>query len=79
MILISPLYGATLQSGQIKTACENFKTDLGWSRKNDNLSTQITKLRNSGCKGYILFSYSSIVSPACRNEMQSVRSVNNQQ
>lgn len=49
MILISPLNGAALQSGQIKTVCENFKTDLGWSRKNDNLSTQITKLRNSGC------------------------------
>ncbi len=58
---------------------ENSKSDLGWSRKNDNLSTQITKLRNSGCQGYILFSYSSIVSPACQEEMQSVRNVNNQQ
>ncbi len=52
------------------------KTDLGWSLRSDNLSSQITALRNAGCQGYMIYNYSSMVSPTCATEMQGVRQVN---
>lgn len=51
---------------------ESSKSDKGWSQRSDNLSTQVTKLRNAGCRGYVLFSYSSIVSKKCRTEMNNL-------
>jgi len=52
------------------------KSDKGWSMRSDNLSTQVKELRNSGCGGYVLFSYSSIVSSAAAKEMSNLRAVN---
>jgi len=52
------------------------KTDLGWSLRSDNLSSQITELRRAGCEGYILYNYTAMISPACAAEMQGVRNLN---
>ncbi len=52
------------------------KSDLGWSLKSDNLSSQITELRNAGCQGYMLYNYTAMISPICATEMQGVRNLN---
>ena len=50
-------------------------SDMGWVNYSDNLTSQINLLRDNGCKGYILYSYSSLVSNAA-GEMEGVRALN---
>lgn len=52
------------------------KYDPGWSTRNNNLSAQVNELRANGLGGYVLFSYSSIVSARCVAEMQNLRAIN---
>ncbi len=52
------------------------RSDPGWSTRNDNLSSQVNELRANGLGGYVLFSYSSIVSAKCATEMQNLKSIN---
>ena len=56
---------------------ESSKSDKGWSSQNNNLSSQVTELRNKGCGGYVLFSYSSIAGSACATEMKNLKAINN--
>ena len=52
------------------------KYDPGWSTRNTNLSGQVREMRDNGLAGYVLFSYSSIVSSKCSSEMSNLRALN---
>ena len=48
-------------------------TDIGWSRKNNNIVTQIKKLKKKGCEGFVLFSASSLYSDSAKKEAKKYR------
>ncbi|SCX82376.1 Uncharacterized lipoprotein YddW, UPF0748 family [Lachnospiraceae bacterium XBB2008] len=52
------------------------KYDPGWSTRNTNLSGQVREMRDNVLAGYVLFSYSSIVSSKCSSEMSNLRALN---
>lgn len=47
--------------------------DPGWAIKNNNLQSQANLAAQNGWKGYVLYSYSSLVSPAAAGELASLR------
>lgn len=48
-------------------------SDPGWAMSDSNLASQVKKLRNAGCKGFILYSYSSTISNEASDEMENLR------
>ncbi len=53
-------------------AGKEFTKDQGWSKSSDNISTQIDILEDYGYKGYCLFSYSSLLLPEGKKEMDNL-------
>lgn len=65
----TPMYiGLGLSNGGKHSA-----SDLGWSRKSNNIVTQIKQLKRKDCKGFILFSSSSLYSSSSKKEVKSYR------
>ena len=48
-------------------------SDLGWKRKSNNIVTQIKKLKNKGCDGFVFFSSSSLYAKAPQKEVKNYR------
>lgn len=48
-------------------------TDLGWSRKSNNIVSQIKKLKRKGCEGFVLFSASYLYSNSTQKEANNYR------
>lgn len=48
--------------------------DMGWSRKNNNIVTQIRQLKRKGCQGYVLFSSAYLYNSTTRKEVKNYRS-----
>lgn len=48
-------------------------SDLGWSRKNNNIVTQIKQLKRKGCDGFVLFSASSLYTGSSQKEVKNYR------
>lgn len=48
-------------------------TDLGWSRKNNNIVTQIKQLKRKGCEGFVLFSSAYLYSSSAQKEVRNYR------
>lgn len=46
-------------------------TDLGWGRKNNNIVTQIKQSKHKGCKGFVLFSSTSLYSSSTKKEVKN--------
>lgn len=47
--------------------------DLGWSRKNNNIVTQIKQLSRQGCEGFVLFRSSYLYDSATQKEVRNYR------
>lgn len=47
--------------------------DLGWSRKNNNIVTQIKQLKRKGCNGFVLFRSTSLYSGSTKKEVKNYR------
>lgn len=48
-------------------------SDLGWSRKNNNIVTQIRQLKREGCEGFVLFSSSYLYKSVTQKEVRKYR------
>ena len=48
-------------------------SDLGWSQKNNNIVTQIKKLKRKGCDGFVLFSASFLYTSSTQKEVRNYR------
>lgn len=48
-------------------------SDLGWSRKNNNIVTQIRQLKQEDCEGFVLFSSSYLYRSATKKEVKKYR------
>lgn len=48
-------------------------SDLGWKRKSNNIVSQIKKLKNKGCDGFVFFSSSSLYAKAPQKEVKNYR------
>lgn len=49
-------------------------SDLGWSRKNNNIVTQIKQLKREGCEGFVLFSSTYLYKTETKKEVTKYRS-----
>lgn len=47
--------------------------DRGWSKRSDNLVTQIRKERKAGCQGFVLFSAGHMTGKTSKKEMKELR------
>ena len=50
-------------------------SDPGWKQNSNNIANQVLQLRSAGCGGFVIYSYSSMVSSAAAAEMQNFRGV----
>ena len=68
-----PMYvGLALYMTEAKPA-----SDLGWSVSNANIMMQVTELRANNQPGFILYSYNSLLSPACSAELNNLKGLYN--
>ncbi|SHI45515.1 N-acetylmuramoyl-L-alanine amidase [Butyrivibrio fibrisolvens DSM 3071] len=68
-----PMYvGLALYMAEAKPA-----SDLGWSVSNANIMMQVTELRANNQPGFILYSYNSLLSPACSAELANLKGLYN--
>lgn len=68
-----PMYvGLGLYMAEAKPA-----SDLGWSVSNANIMMQVTELRANNQPGFILYSYNSLLSPACSAELNNLKGLYN--
>ena len=49
---------------------DKYSPDYGWSKRSDNMATQLKKILKSTCEGYSLFAYSDLGSKATKKEMK---------
>lgn len=47
--------------------------DLGWSKKSDNIVTQIKQLEKKGCEGFVLFRSAFLYTKATQKEVENYR------
>ena len=57
------------------TSKETYKPDYGWSKKSNNLATQLKKIMDGNCEGYSLFAYSDIATKATKKETKKFLNV----
>ena len=68
-----PMYvGLALYMAEVKPA-----SDLGWSLSDANIMYQVMELRNNNQPGFILYSYNSLLSPACAAELNHLKGLYN--
>ena len=56
-------------------AGQSYTDDPGWREKNNNLATQVKKLRTSGAEGFLLFSAHYLFTPQTYSEVQNLAPV----
>lgn len=52
-------------------------SDIGWSVSSANIMAQVTELRANNQPGYILYSYSSLLSASCASELANLKGLYN--
>lgn len=65
----TPMYiGLSLYMAGVQSS-----VDRGWSKRSDNLATQIRKERKAGCQGFVLFSAGHMTGKTSKKEMRKLR------